>query len=956
MRPFFLLILSIMLSHLASGQFYSQGQDPGSLRWKQIKTPHFQVIFPEGYEHNGAYLADVLDYAHRHGGLTLGHAPRRVPVVIHNQTVISNGFVSWAPRRMELFTNPPQDSDGHDWLETLAVHEFRHVVQVDKMHQGITRWLSYLFGEQATGAVFGLFLPVWFIEGDAVAAETGLSYGGRGRLPSFEQGLRAQVLERGIYSFEKASLGSLRDHVPNHYELGYQLVAAAREQYGADIWDKVLDEVAFRPYTLRPFTRGLQKHAGTTKTRHYRQTMSRLDSLWRVQYEQYTYTPFEAVTPQSKTFTNYRYPGFIGDSTLVAYKTSLGDIPRVVAIDSQGQENILFTPGFVNALAFSTNGSKIVYSGLRTDPRWAHRSWSEIYLYDPATREHRRITKRTRYFSPALSPDNQMIAAAEVDDQNNYSIVVIDADSGEVMHRYATEANDFLMTPAWHENKLTLAAIALDASGKRIVVTDKELGGFTTVFHAGRNDISQPKFLSHDQILFSGAFSGVDMLYILDVTTGTVRQVVSSPFGATDFDISCDGNDLVYSAYTSGGYAVHKAPLSLTGPLLEEVEHHGVKFYETLAEQEGVIVTRDSIPRTEYLAIPYYKAGNLFRFHSWGPFVIDADNVDGNPGFSLVSQNTLSTSWASLGYEHDLNEDFGRFFIKYRYEGFYPKLEWTTETGLRQSYYRNSSNELVPFEWRERVSKFGASVPLTTQRGAWFAGVMPSVYTGIRRVMLTGQSPSFLRRNDISSMEYRLFAYMQYRTAARDLRPRWGQIIDLNYRHSPFGKASMGQIFATRFIVYTPGVARQHSLRLSAAYQYREAGARRPQTLNFSFGNLIVYPRGIEGRFYDDEVVALSADYSFPLFYPDWTIPGVLYIKRFSANAFYDYATASFMQNTAGGTLQQRRQELYATGADLMAQVHLFRFVFPLNIGIRVSTHTGADKLQFRVIGNFSIQ
>jgi len=203
----------------AIGQFFIWGQAPGSIRWQQINTENFQVIFPEGFEEQGGYVADVLEFAYEHGSRTLGHTPGRVSVILHNQTVVPNGFVSWAPRRIEMFTNPPQNNDSHDWIEQLAIHEFRHVVQIDKMNQGLTRVLSFIFGEQATGAIFGLFMPMWFVEGDAVAVETGLSPSGRGRLPVFEQGLRAQVLERGPFSFDKAFFGSFRDRVPSFYSL-----------------------------------------------------------------------------------------------------------------------------------------------------------------------------------------------------------------------------------------------------------------------------------------------------------------------------------------------------------------------------------------------------------------------------------------------------------------------------------------------------------------------------------------------------------------------------------------------------------------------------------------------------------------------------------------------------------------------------------------------------------------
>ncbi len=165
----------------ARGQYYIRGQDPSGIDWKQIETPHFRVIFPSDYTDQAAYVADILEFIYEPVSSSLGHRPRRVPVILHNRTVVPNGFVSWAPSRIEMFSNPPPDNDPHGWLERLAVHEFRHVVQVDKLNQRFTGIFSTLFGEHATGLALGVFVPQWFLEGDAVAAETAFTHGGRGR-------------------------------------------------------------------------------------------------------------------------------------------------------------------------------------------------------------------------------------------------------------------------------------------------------------------------------------------------------------------------------------------------------------------------------------------------------------------------------------------------------------------------------------------------------------------------------------------------------------------------------------------------------------------------------------------------------------------------------------------------------------------------------------------------------
>lgn len=201
--------------------------------------------------------------------LTVSIMNLKISVILHPQSSVSNAFVVWAPKRVEFYTIPDQDIYPQNWIDQLAIHEFRHVVQLDKLNQGLTKILYFLLGQQAIGAVTGLYLPLWFLEGDAVVTETTLSHTGRGRLPEFTMPLRAQVLQRKIYSYEKAYFGSFRDFVPNYYYLGYQLVGYTRNRYSSEVWSKSMDNAARRPYNPMPFNQGIKRSTGLSKWKLY---------------------------------------------------------------------------------------------------------------------------------------------------------------------------------------------------------------------------------------------------------------------------------------------------------------------------------------------------------------------------------------------------------------------------------------------------------------------------------------------------------------------------------------------------------------------------------------------------------------------------------------------------------------------------------------------------------------
>ena len=139
-----LFVMSFLSFQNLYTHYYSTGQDPSSTKWMQINTDNFQIIFPMDFGKESQKLANKLEIVYNYASVTLKYKPRKISVILHNQSVKSNASVTWAPKRMDFYTCPPQDSYPQDWLEQLAVHEFRHVVQIGKINQGLSRILYFI--------------------------------------------------------------------------------------------------------------------------------------------------------------------------------------------------------------------------------------------------------------------------------------------------------------------------------------------------------------------------------------------------------------------------------------------------------------------------------------------------------------------------------------------------------------------------------------------------------------------------------------------------------------------------------------------------------------------------------------------------------------------------------------------------------------------------------------------
>jgi hypothetical protein len=933
-----LLLYFLFLPHLSNAQYFDSGQDPSKIKWDQINTEYFQIIFPKEYIKDAQRLANALEISYVYNTQTLKFKPKKISVILHNFTSMSNAFVGWAPRRIEFITMPPQEIYPQDWIEQLAIHEYRHVVQLSKMNQGFTKILHFLFGEQISAGVLGLYIPLWFVEGDAVASETALSNSGRGRLPEFEMQLRTQVMQQKIHPYEKAVLGSYKDFIPDRYVLGYQLTANGRKKYGADLWDKTLDHVAKHPIALFPFSKGIKKTTHLSKWKYYNSNLQELDSLWRIQDGEIHYSNQPSINQrQKKVYTSYRYPQILNDSQVITLKSGLADIQQFVLLDNKGKEEQVFTPGYFDPVWLSAEKNLVVWPEYIFDKRWENRIYSDIIKYDIKTKKRTRLTKKRYLFSPSLSPDASKIAAIEVSPENQFSLVILDATNGKELTRISHPENEFLITPTWSENGEQIVLILLGKKGKSIAMVNLEKASFTTVLPYSFKDITQPR--NHGNfIFFHGTYSGIDNIYSLDLPTGKVYQVSFSRFGAFDPEISANGSKLLYSDYSALGFNIQSQDLNPDHWInLDSIGDNSIKLYQSISSQENGIINFDSMDSKVYPVKRYRKFPHLLNIHSWSPLDVDLNNYSLNPGITLLSQNKLSTAIIKASYVYNYNEKAGEVITSISYKALYPVIELSTSNGRRTSGTFSDREDSSYYHWNEQNYGLSLSQNLNLTRGKYSRFLNLKVKSTYRNISNTFDVPINFRTGSILDAEFGGTFTRLIKAAQRDMRPKWGESILLNYKTALHGNFLYKNLFSSQASFYLPGMVKHHSLMLTGVYQNQGEGT-------YSFTSPVNYARGYKriGGFRD--FTRISIDYKFPVAYPDLRLGPIVYLKRIKANLFYDYGYAKnkFRSNT-----------FQSVGAEITNDVHLFNFLAPLNLGFRYlyrpTNNTSAIELIFGI-------
>ncbi len=935
MRIFYLAIIALFPA-LVSGQYYNLGQDPSSLKWRQINTPHFHLVYPVSFEEKARKMIPTLDFIYKNETKTLAFKPEIIPFIVHNYTIVPNAVTVWAPKRVEFYACPPQDSYAQDWLSQLMIHEYRHVIQLDRTNQGFTKVLSWFTGEQAAALINGLFVPPWFMEGDAVCAETALSRSGRGRIPSFEMLLRAQVEEVGAFSYDKAAFGSYKTFVPDKYVLGYSLVASVRRRYGYQAWITALDEVARKPFILTPFNHGLKVATGYGKVSLYQKSMQDMDSLWRFQDANTSKTAvYQLTNANTRQYRNYKYPHFLNDSLLVSELTSMDDITRFVISGQNGFEKTITTPGFLSSDFYSivtpegrggdvsagkaglpVKNFLIAWTETINDPRWQQRSFSVIRIYNSETGKTRMLTKKSRYFAPAFSPDGLLMAVVKVDPSNRSAIVLLDAATGKEKEIIIMSDSDFYMTPSWSKDGKELVFTKLDSKGKSINTIDLERKKVSTIVQATFTEISNPVFAAGN-IFFNGSYSGIENVYAVDLLTKEIFQVTSSGFGACNAVLSPDGKQIAYSDYSSTGYSLVATGFNPgSWKRLNEIRDFSPKLYEHLAKEENSMAELAVENDTAYKSETYNKAAHIFNFHSWAPAYINYMAGEYGTGISFMSQNELSTATTTVGYLYDIAENTGKVTGNFSWQAWYPVIDFNASYGARTGYTNKDTS--VRYNFNETIISGGFTLPLIFTGGKYYKGLELRVHTSLFNITDNTSPAENKLEGTINSLDYSMNAYRFIKQSVKDIYPRWGQVINGTFRHSPFGDNNYGSIASVGSRFYFPGLFPHHGVKLEFNWQKRNPGS-------YYYPSQINLPRGYY-TLDKNAITCFAVNYKFPCWYPDLSFGPLAYFKRIKANLFYDGGT---------GKTDEISQKMQSAGVEITADLHLLRFVFPLDMGFR---------------------
>lgn len=892
------ILLFVFGSGVASAQYFVSETDPITYKWRQIdRKDAGKIIYPDFLEDRASVVAKIADTIRPYITYGLYDLMYKFPITLHPSTVLSNGLVTWTPKRMELMTALPVNTFAVPWLTQLTIHESRHVVQLSSLNQGFTKGASYLLGEQAPGIV-AIVMPTYFYEGDAVAAETQMTMYGRGLQPEFTIAYRAMMNEdTKKINVAKMKLGSFKEQMPSSYEFGYQVTQFGREYYGPDFWERILNYVGRRSYTIFSYYFALNKYIGSGSKPLILESFADLKQFWHEASQEENTTTI--LPHDTKYYTTYSNPLEITPSLVLALKESMQEPTKFVVVnsDSGGERNFQYI-GYITSRP-EKRGKRVLWTEYKPSLSWGNKNSSEIRYMDIKTSARKPYSSRPKsvknlkgdmYYVTALGDEGYAMINF---DKENKSYLMITDTLFHAKHRIPmpdpyTSFNGL----AWDDKTNTLAAIILDKEGMYLASLSKDDGRITK--------LTEPSYVTRSnlrakggKLYFNSIASGKDEAHSFDLESGEELQLTTSKYGSTSPTPMSDSTILL-STYTRLGYRLARQELdsAVTNEVVQSqlpvnrvnypFRSWGLPKIDTM--NIGMPTSLEGVKSEKYS-----KAAHLFKVHSWLPLylniqkLMDERQLTIGAGATVMSQNMLNTMVAGVagGYVGREGGAIGSMYFSYR------GLPVLIDVNFDYGGGKQLRDYSVPLDFAvEDKDYLGAGVslalPLNLSSGNKNRFFTTSVgYTYHNGLYMVPDGRDI--QTGVHKIGTGIYFENTLRKATNDLSPRLGYFLSLHTAFNP-KHSNFGQLCSVSGGVYLPGFLPNNSITIKLGYQYQKPEENK-------FYQAILFPRGVKAKGPMEYQGALGVSYKAPLFYPDFALAwNYLYIKRFWVDLFGEMA------------------------------------------------------------------
>jgi Tol biopolymer transport system component len=542
-------------------------QVPGSidldprLSWYTVETDHFAVHFASRGRPDSSSLdlagevANIAEEVHTTIVPVVGWAPEaRTQIIIADFYDYPNGWAAPFPKNtITVIPTPPAGSKTNegDWLRTLILHEYSHILQIDRV-AGVPAALRKVFGRVVMPNALA---PAWLDEGYAVYNETRFTPFGRLRSAEYDMMARAAADSGRLLPVDRCGNYELRRYPGGNAPYLYgSLLHGHFAKTDSGVWDR--------------YNRSRSASFPFFENRHARRVLGR--SIYRAWDE----TRAGLVASANRTGEQLRespltelrrltHDGFWTGSPLwsrygtrLYYVSQTGrEYPSIRAHDTVTGKTAVLHRGLVTGnLSLSPDGRRLAFAELNVASNYYE--YSDIFTFDLTDGSVRRLTHGARARDPDFAPDTSLLVFVSNSLGQN-SLKLLDLESGEAS--VLAETND---RTAYHgprfspSGKWIAVGVSRPDGYADIELVDRLTGWTFPVTHDRASDLSPVWSRTGRYLYFVSDRSGVFNLYACQLATGKVFAVTNVQYGVFEPAVSPDNRMIAVASYSASGYDI----------------------------------------------------------------------------------------------------------------------------------------------------------------------------------------------------------------------------------------------------------------------------------------------------------------------------------------------------------------------------------------------------------------
>ncbi len=543
-------------------------QVPGSisidprLSWYTVESEHFDVHFscrgrPDS---SGTGLAKevaaIAEDVHARVTPVVGWTPRaRTQIVIADFYDYFNGWAAPFPNNViTIIPTPPAGSKSNegDWLRTLLIHEYSHILQMDQVSKAIAV-LRKVFGRISMPNAVA---PVWLKEGYAVYNETRFSDFGRLRSAEYDMMARAAADSNRLLPVDRCDSYELQrfpaGNAPYLYGSGLHGHVVACSDSG--IWDRYnRTRSAGLPFLENFYARRTLGRSIYSAWNETREDLIAAATRTAVQVLEKPLTQLRQVTHEGYST---RSPLWSRYGSRLYYVSQTGrEYPAIKMTDTAtGRTTVLHRGLATGNLALSPDGRSLAFAELRLVGNYYEHT--EVFALDLTSGGLRQLTHGQRARDPDFAPDTSLLVFVSNGKGQN-DLKLLDLTTGRVSRLTETEDHTSYHSPRFSPSgKWIAVGVGRPGGYADIELIDRNTGWVIQVTHDRANDLSPAWSRTGKFLYFVSDRTGVFNLYAYQLATGKTYQVTNVQYGVFEPATSPDNRRIAVTSYSASGYDI----------------------------------------------------------------------------------------------------------------------------------------------------------------------------------------------------------------------------------------------------------------------------------------------------------------------------------------------------------------------------------------------------------------